>query len=164
MGKSNVGKSSLINAICQRKQVARVSNTPGRTQQINFFEVDQMLFVDLPGYGYAKVPQNMRTDWEKLIIHYLQCRPTLLFVLLLVDGRRGIKEHDKAVMDLFDRFGINFYIVYTKCDKLLRSELSQLRSHASTFQVSMKDQVALGQLRAFINDEVAKYDQHQDNG
>ncbi|MEY3196928.1 MAG: hypothetical protein RLZZ59_296 [Pseudomonadota bacterium] len=131
VGKSNVGKSSLINAICNRKALARVSHTPGRTQQINFFSVGgRFLLVDLPGYGYAKVSHKRQNDWEKLITHYLfDRRPDL--VNLLIDSRRGIKEHDEAVIDMIISNNIPIQIVFTKCDEIKDYEI--LKTNASNF-------------------------------
>lgn len=119
VGKSNVGKSSLINKICNRKSLARVSHTPGRTQQINFFSIaEKFLLVDLPGYGYAKVSEKQKTAWEKLIVHYLQTSDKLIIVNLLVDARRGIKDNDIEVMNLLKSAGKNFQIIFTKTDKI----------------------------------------------
>jgi len=118
LGKSNVGKSSLINTICKRKALARVSHTPGRTQQINFFSIaDKMLVADLPGYGFAKVSKSMRADWQQLILHYLENSEHLKLVNLLIDSRRGIKEQDVEIIDLLRSCDINFQIVFTKADK-----------------------------------------------
>ena len=118
VGKSNVGKSSLINMICNRKTLARVSHTPGRTQQINFFDVGGYFsLVDLPGYGYAKVSGHTRKNWEQLITYYLfNKRPNL--INLLIDARRGMKEHDIEVADMIVDNKVNFQIVLTKCDEI----------------------------------------------
>lgn len=117
-GKSNVGKSSLINAICKRKALARVSHTPGRTQQINFFSIaDKMLIADLPGYGFAKVPKSQKADWQRLITHYLHHEDNLQLVNLLIDARRGIKDNDIEIMELLKSCDKNFQIVLTKADK-----------------------------------------------
>lgn len=119
IGKSNVGKSSLINTICNRKALARVSHTPGRTQQINFFSIaDKLMLVDLPGYGFAKVSANQRAGWEKLIVHYLQNGNLLRMVNLLIDARRGIKEPDIEIMNLLKLCGKPFQIILTKADKI----------------------------------------------
>lgn len=118
VGKSNVGKSSLINMICGRKALARVSHTPGRTQQINFFDVGGYFsLVDLPGYGYAKVSGSTRSKWESLITHYLfHKRPNL--INLLIDSRRGMKEHDIEVADMIVANEVHFQIILTKCDEI----------------------------------------------
>ena len=123
-GKSNVGKSSLINAVCKRKALARVSHTPGRTQQINFFNLaDKMLIADLPGYGFAKVPKIQKANWEKLILYYLSNSENLQMVNLLIDARRGIKENDLTVMELLKSSGKTFQIVFTKADKVKNSDI-----------------------------------------
>lgn len=118
VGKSNVGKSSLINLVCRHKGLARISNTPGRTRQINFFNIAEKLhLVDLPGYGYAKVPMSFKAQWEKLIVHYLQNSEHLRLVNFLIDARRGIKQDDIDVMDLLCQFNKEFQIILTKADK-----------------------------------------------
>ena len=119
IGKSNVGKSSLINAVCNNKSLAKTSNTPGRTQQINFFQVGTTFtLVDLPGYGFAKVPDDIHKNWERLIVEYLSQRENLVLVNVLVDGRHGIKDNDIAVINLLEQFERDFQIVFTKCDKI----------------------------------------------
>jgi GTP-binding protein len=119
IGKSNVGKSSLINAVCRRKALAKVSNTPGRTRQINFFSIaEKLILVDLPGYGFAQVSASARASWEKLITHYLKNTGHLQLVNLLIDARRGIKENDLAVMGMLREFGRHFQIIFTKVDKI----------------------------------------------
>jgi GTP-binding protein len=119
IGKSNVGKSSLINSLCNRKSLARVSHTPGRTQQINFFQIgNTCILADLPGYGFAKVPGSMRKNWEELILHYLSKRDNLKIVSLLIDARRGIASHDMMVIDLLIGLRRQFCIVFTKSDKI----------------------------------------------
>lgn len=125
IGKSNVGKSSLINALTGRKTLARVSHTPGRTQQINFFQVNKkFILVDLPGYGYAKVPSHMRNNWEQLILHYLTKRHNLRLINLLIDARRGIKDHDQEIIDFLTNYELPFQIIFTKSDSA--KELEQL--------------------------------------
>ena len=119
VGKSNVGKSSLINTICRRKNFARVSHTPGRTRQINFFLIaEKLVIADLPGYGFAKVPVEEKQNWEKLILHYLQNSPTLKLVNLLIDARRGIKENDFKVIQLLHSYDKQIQLVFTKADKV----------------------------------------------
>jgi GTP-binding protein len=123
VGKSNVGKSSLINTICRRKNLARVSHTPGRTRQINFFLVaEKLVIVDLPGYGFAKVSPKEKQNWEKLILHYLQNSPNLKLVNLLIDARRGIKENDLKVMQLLHLYDKHIQLVFTKADKVKLKE------------------------------------------
>ena len=119
VGKSNVGKSSLINTICNRKALARVSHTPGRTQQINFFSIaDKLMLADFPGYGFAKVSANQRISWGKLIVYYLQNSNLLRMVNLLIDARRGIKENDIEIMHLLKSCDKEFQIIFTKADKI----------------------------------------------
>ena len=119
VGKSNVGKSSLINLICGRKTLARVSHTPGRTQQINFFDVGgKFILADLPGYGYAKVSLVQKASWEKLITHYIFNTERIALLNILIDSRRGIKENDISVMDMIMEHGINCQIICTKADEI----------------------------------------------
>jgi GTP-binding protein len=128
-GRSNVGKSSLINALTGRNSLARVSRTPGRTQQINFFDLaDRLTLVDLPGHGYAKVGRAMVQQWSKLIAVYLKGRPNLIRVLLLVDCRVGFKEPDIALMDLLDESALSYQIVMTKADEMTAEELETNRA------------------------------------
>ncbi len=124
LGKSNVGKSSLINAICRKKALARVSHTPGRTQQINFFSIaDKILLVDLPGYGFAKVAKSQRDLWERLIIYYLQSSNSLQIINLLIDARRGIKNNDIEIIEFLKSYKKKFQIVFTKVDKVNINEI-----------------------------------------
>jgi GTP-binding protein len=127
-GRSNVGKSSLINAIAGRKALARVSNTPGRTQQINFFSVDdRMMVVDLPGYGYAEAPKDTVAGWTELIRLYLKGRVTLRHVILLIDGRHGVKPNDDEIMTMLDRAAVPYQIVLTKADKVGAAQAERMR-------------------------------------
>ena len=122
-GRSNVGKSSLINALTGRKALARISNTPGRTREINYFLLSGRLYlVDLPGYGYAKVSKTQKAAWTELVFDYLRGRPNLRRVMLLIDGRRGLKESDREVMEMLDLAAVSYQIVLTKCDKLKTDE------------------------------------------
>ena len=117
-GRSNVGKSSLINALTGRKALARASNTPGRTQEINFFALgDAHYLVDLPGYGFAEAPKPVVERWQALLRAYLAGRPTLRRAFLLVDARHGIKAVDGEIMALLDRAAVTFQVVLTKADK-----------------------------------------------
>jgi GTP-binding protein len=116
-GRSNVGKSSLINALTGRKGLARASNTPGRTQEINFFTLGPLYLVDLPGYGFAEAPKPVVERWQTLLRAYLAGRPTLRRVFLLVDARHGIKAVDGEIMALLDRSAVTFQAVLTKADK-----------------------------------------------
>ena len=129
VGRSNVGKSSLINALLGRSGIARASNTPGRTQEINFFDLaGQMTLVDLPGYGYAQAPKDKVERWTRLIKGYLQGRPVLRRVLLLIDSRHGIKDNDKMMMDLLDKAAVVYQVVLTKIDKIKASELEEVKA------------------------------------
>ena len=123
-GRSNVGKSSLLNALMNRKTLARVSVTPGRTREINFFNLsDRMMFVDLPGYGYAKMPKDTVQGWTDLIRQYLAGRQNLRRVCLLIDSRHGIKKNDLEIMKLLDDTAVIYQVVLTKTDKLKKGEL-----------------------------------------
>jgi len=115
---SNVGKSSLINALTGRKGLARASNTPGRTQEINYFTAGDIFVVDLPGYGYANAPLPVVEKWQRLLKNYLQGRQTLRRVFVLIDARHGAKEVDDEIMTLLDRSAVTFQVVMTKVDKL----------------------------------------------
>ena len=118
VGRSNVGKSSLINALTGRNALARVSHTPGRTQQLNFFDLGgRLMLVDMPGYGFAKVSKAMRRDWDDLIFSYLRQRQSLRCVFVLVDSRHGLKDSDLDVMAMLDNAGVSYRIILTKSDK-----------------------------------------------
>ena len=126
-GRSNVGKSSLINAVTGQKGLAKTSNTPGRTQQLNFFNVDNKLhLVDLPGYGYAQAPEKMVKQWQNLIFTYLQGRVNLKRVFLLIDSRHGVKKVDEEIMKLLDKAAVTYQIVLTKTDKISAKELEKV--------------------------------------
>ncbi len=123
-GRSNVGKSSLIKALTGRKALARTSNTPGRTQEINFFTLgDAHYLVDVPGYGYANAPMAVVGKWQRLLKNYLSGRPSLRRVFLLIDGRHGAKAVDEEIMKLLDRSAVTFQVVITKADKPKAGEL-----------------------------------------
>ena len=116
-GRSNVGKSSLVNALTGRNTLARTSSEPGRTKQLNFFDLGgRLVLVDMPGYGYAQAAKSVKEDWQGLMFQYLRGRPTLQRVILLLDARIEIKDSDLAVMDLFDRAAVPYLIVLTKAD------------------------------------------------
>lgn len=118
-GRSNVGKSSLINGLFNRHDMARTSNTPGRTQLLNFFNViDRLMVVDLPGYGYAEAPKDNVASWNKLIRLYLRGRGQLRRVYLLIDSRHGIKKLDNEIMDMLDEGAVSYQIILTKADKI----------------------------------------------
>lgn len=126
-GRSNVGKSSLVNALTGRNTLAKVSNTPGRTQQLNFFNLGGHLYmVDMPGYGYAKVSKNVRDNWDTLIFGYLRGRPNLRSVLIMIDSRHGLKESDIHLMDMLDKAAVNYRIILTKADKSSRPQIAAM--------------------------------------
>ena len=125
-GRSNVGKSSLLNALTGRKAIARTSVTPGRTQELNFFEVGeptQLRLVDMPGYGFAKAPLKVVEQWRRLVRDYLRGRVVLKRTLLLIDSRHGVKPVDDDMMQMLDEAGVGYRIVLTKADKIKASEL-----------------------------------------
>jgi GTP-binding protein len=128
-GRSNVGKSSLINALTARKTLARVSNTPGRTREINFFRLGgRLMLADLPGYGYARVSKADSARWTELIFSYLRGRPNLRRVVFLIDSRRGPLANDLEVMELLDRAAVSYQLVLTKADKLSPAELAEIEA------------------------------------
>jgi len=126
-GRSNVGKSSLINALTNRKGLARASNTPGRTRELNYFNVDERLFVvDLPGYGYAKASKSDIARWTKLTRQFLFGRASLRRVFLLIDSRHGVKDSDLELMGMLDETAVTYQVVMTKVDKLKKGELEKV--------------------------------------
>jgi GTP-binding protein len=132
VGRSNAGKSSLINALTNNKSVARVSHTPGRTREINFFNLGaKLILTDLPGYGYAKASKQLAMDWQTLIFAYLSGRASLKRVALLIDSRRGIMDTDLAVMELLDRSAVSYGLVLTKSDALKPQALEKALADAS---------------------------------
>ena len=126
-GRSNVGKSSLINALTNRKGLARASNTPGRTRELNYFNVDERLFVvDLPGYGYAKASKSDIARWTKLTRQFLFGRASLRRVFLLIDSRHGLKDSDLELMAMLDETAVTYQLILTKTDKLKKGELEKV--------------------------------------
>ena len=118
-GRSNVGKSSLINALFGQRKLAKTSSTPGRTQQLNYFNLNNQIYlVDLPGYGFAKAPKDIVKNWQKLINTYLVGRANLRRVFLLIDSRHGIKKIDEEIMSMLDNAAVNYQIILTKIDKI----------------------------------------------
>ncbi|MDG1287103.1 MAG: ribosome biogenesis GTP-binding protein YihA/YsxC [Rickettsiales bacterium] len=133
-GRSNVGKSSLLNALTGRKQLARTSNTPGRTQALNFFEVDEQFFlVDIPGYGYARASKDDIKKWHKTMKEYLLGRPNLRRVFLLIDSRHGIKDVDIEMIKLLDDSAVNYQLILTKVDKIKQTELAKVIDECEAF-------------------------------
>jgi GTP-binding protein len=126
-GRSNVGKSSLLNALTNRKSLARTSNTPGRTQELNYFNVGQPLqlrLVDMPGYGFAEAPKDMVRKWRHLVNDYLRGRAVLKRALVLVDSRHGLKPVDHEIMDMLDKAAVGYHLVLTKGDKIKPTALA----------------------------------------
>jgi GTP-binding protein len=124
-GRSNVGKSSLVNALTGRNTLARTSNTPGRTRQLNFFALaGELMLVDLPGYGYAEASKAAIERWTGLVRRYLRSRASLRRVCLLIDSRHGIKEPDRPILEMLDQAGISYQLILTKTDKPSSSELA----------------------------------------
>ena len=126
-GRSNVGKSSLINALVGQKALARTSNTPGRTQELNFFAADMgPVIVDMPGYGYARASKKLVKNWTRLVFDFLRGRPNLRRVYLLIDARHGLKDNDGETLDLLDKAAVSYQIVLTKADKLSSAALAEI--------------------------------------
>jgi GTP-binding protein len=163
LGRSNVGKSSLVNALTGRRTLARTSQTPGRTRQLNFFALDgRLMLVDLPGYGYAEASKSAIAAWTRLVQQYLRARSSLRRVCLLVDARHGMKEPDRPVMALCDAAGLSFQVVLTKIDKLgpaarvvtAETVAAELRAHPAAHPeihlTSAEQQLGIAALRATL--------------
>jgi GTP-binding protein len=128
-GRSNVGKSSLLNKLTNRNSLARTSNTPGRTQELNFFDVGEPLafrLVDMPGYGFAKAPKDVVKKWRYLVNDFLRGRQALKRALVLIDARHGIKDVDREIMDMLDKAAVSYRLVLTKADKIKPTELEKV--------------------------------------
>lgn len=163
-GRSNVGKSSLINALVNQNGLARTSNTPGRTQELNYFTAEQSPFyiVDLPGYGFAKAPKEKVDAWGEVLRGYLRGRVTLRRVFVLIDSRHGIKAVDHEILELLDEAAVTYQAVLTKIDKikvpavpkLIEACETELRSHAAAFPIVLATSTAksmgLDELRASV--------------
>ena len=160
-GRSNVGKSSLLNALTGRRALARTSRHPGRTQQINFFLLGERLcLVDLPGWGYARAPKAAMARWGGLVDAYLKGRPTLRRTCLLIDARHGPKDSDRAVMRLLDEAAASYQLVFTKADKTVAAEMAgrmaELRrelsgraaAHPAVLTTSARSGSGIAELRA----------------
>ena len=133
-GRSNVGKSSLLNRLANRTGLARTSNTPGRTQELNFFEVGEPVrfrLVDMPGYGFAKAPRDVAKKWRQLVNDYLRGRAVLKRTLVLVDSRHGLKEIDRELMTMLDGAAVGYNLVLTKADKVKASELAEVEARTA---------------------------------
>lgn len=143
-GRSNVGKSSLINSLCQRKKLVKVSRTPGRTQTLNFFLINEILsLVDLPGYGYAKVSKTERNSWGPMVENYFYNRDSLLAVVCICDARRGIQESDKMLIESAPLFGWQPIIVFTKADKFKTNALAKRRRELAVVMSCKPEEVLL---------------------
>ncbi len=141
-GRSNVGKSSLLNCLVQNQKLARISSTPGKTRQINFFLInDKWIFVDLPGFGYASVSKKERADWSKLNLYYLQNRVNLKLVFSLIDSRHEPTEIDLGLVELFENVGRNYVIVLTKTDKIPSKLLEQRIGQVSELTQNCKQMI-----------------------
>ena len=131
-GRSNVGKSSLVNALTGRRMLARTSNTPGRTRQLNFFDLGgELMLVDLPGYGYAAASKQAVERWTGLVRHYLRSRASLCRICVLIDARHGLKEPDRVMVQMLDQAGVSYQVVLTKADKLGTTELMRTASRVA---------------------------------
>lgn len=162
-GRSNVGKSSLLNALTGRKALARTSNTPGRTRELNYFRAgDALHIVDMPGYGYAKAPKAQVKGWNQLIYDYLRGRPQLKRVFLLIDARHGIKNTDSDVLALMDEAAVSYQVVLTKIDKISAAQLQRVQeetaaqlarhpaAHPEIIATSAEKRLGISELRAAI--------------
>jgi GTP-binding protein len=164
-GRSNVGKSSLLNALTNRKGLARTSNTPGRTQELNFFDVGQPLqlrLVDMPGYGFAEAPKDLVRRWRHVVNDYLRGRRVLKRALVLIDSRHGLKDVDREIMRMLDEAAVSYHLVLTKADKVKPSALGNLyesvmteaakhpAAHPAIFTTSSETGSGIAELRAAI--------------
>lgn len=164
-GRSNVGKSSLLNALTGRQGLARTSNTPGRTQELNLFLVGEppvMRLVDMPGYGYAEAPKDLIREWGRLVNDYLRGRPTLKRVLVLVDSRHGLKPVDREIMEMLDKAAVSYQVVLTKADKVKPTALAAVSAlvagearkhpaaHPELIPTSSETKAGIAELRAAV--------------
>lgn len=170
-GRSNVGKSSLLNALTGRNNLARTSNTPGRTQELNFFDVGDPLrfrLVDMPGYGYARAPKDMVRKWRFLVNDYLRGRAKLKRTLVLIDSRHGIKDVDNDILDMLDAAAVSYRIVLTKADKVKASHLAEViqgtsdavrkrpAAHPEIIPTSSDKGMGIAELRAAVLESVVE--------
>ena len=164
-GRSNVGKSSLLNALTNRKGLARTSNTPGRTQELNIFDVGhppQIRLVDMPGYGFAEAPKDLARRWRHLINDYLRGRAVLKRTLVLIDSRHGLKDVDREIMRMLDDAAVSYHLVLTKADKVKPTDLAATfaatseeaathpAAHPTLFTTSSETGSGLAELRTTI--------------
>jgi len=170
-GRSNVGKSSLINALLNRKRLVKTSSTPGRTRLLNFFLVNQAFtFVDLPGFGYAKVPKSMRKSWKPMIENYLAARLQLKSVVLLMDIRRTPRQGETDLLSWLERYQIPLVLILTKCDKLSKTkQIKQLALISQNLEIAREQLILFSaktrqgrdivweRLKAMINTEMDEY-------
>jgi GTP-binding protein len=169
-GRSNVGKSSLLNALTNRNGLARTSNTPGRTQELNFFDVGEPLkfrLVDMPGYGFATAPKEVVKKWRFLINDYLRGRQVLKRALVLIDSRHGVKDVDREVMDMLDAAAVSYRLVLTKADKIKASALADIlaktteearkrpAAHPEIISTSSEKGMGLPELRAAVIEAIS---------
>lgn len=169
-GRSNVGKSSLLNALTGRNGLARTSNTPGRTQELNFFDVGEPInfrLVDMPGYGFAKAPKDIVKKWRFLVNDYLRGRQALKRTLVLIDSRHGIKDVDREIMDMLDKAAVSYRLVLTKADKIKASELEAVAqstadearkrpaAHPDILQTSSEKGMGIAELRAAVIEAIS---------
>ena len=168
-GRSNVGKSSLLNALTNRNGLARTSNTPGRTQELNFFDVGQPLafrLVDMPGYGFAKAPKDMVRQWRYLVNDFLRGRDVLKRCLVLIDSRHGIKDVDREILGMLDKAAVSYRIVLTKADKVKATDLAAVTqateeearkrpaAHPDIIATSSEGGMGIAELRAAVMEAV----------
>lgn len=168
-GRSNVGKSSLLNKLANRNGLARTSNTPGRTQELNFFDVGEPLafrLVDMPGYGFAKAPKDVVKKWRFLVNDFLRGRDVLKRTLVLIDARHGIKDVDREIMDMLDKAAVSYRLVLTKADKIKPTELDKVAAataeearkrpaaHPDILSTSSETGLGIPELRAAVLEAV----------